>query len=449
MRLEIAYKYGRNKSSQVNAERLVNMYAEQTSGLSPITLHSVPGLTLWDTLGTGPIRGMKAHNERLYVVSGNTLYEATETVVTNRGTITGSGHVIMATNGIELCIVTNNKTYIFETSLKEITDPDFPAASSVAFLDGYFLFVERDTGRFFISGIYNGDSFDALDFATAESNPDKLVRVFTDHREVLLFGSQTMEPWANTGNADFPFEAISGAITEKGCGSKYSVARIDNAVFFVDDDGVVRRLGDGYAPIRISTHEVEQAIKDVYSTSTAMVFVFEGHEFYCLNTSVGTYLYDAATQLWHERKSLNLNFWRGCCQEKIFGLNLIGDYQNGNVYRLDAGVYAENDTDMVAEVVFPVIHNEGSRFRVHKIELDAERGAGVLGSPTKVRLDISNDGSTWRTIGYSTLGAVGDTSASAEWRRIGQHKRLHVRFLISDPAPRAIYGAYAEIEADG
>jgi hypothetical protein len=195
-----------------------------------------------------------------YSVNGTSLYNV-ETEA-SLGTIAGSGLVSMADDGVQLVIVNGAQGYVYTVSggLVEITDPDFPGATSVDYLDSYFLFSEPNSGIFFISAINDATDLDALDFASAESNPDHLKRVFVDHREVALFGSETVEYWSNTGNADFPFERIAGAINEKGLRGVFTVTRTDNSIYWVDRDGVVRRQDAGYSPLRISTHAVEESL---------------------------------------------------------------------------------------------------------------------------------------------------------------------------------------------
>ena len=223
MRLQIASKSGSGRSKSVTAERLVNMYAEASDGVSNVTLHGSPGLSLVNSNGVGPVRGIRYMDGARYVVSGGFLYDES---AGSLGAIAGTGPVMMADDGTQLVIVTGlNTGYVYSVSggLQAITDPDWPGASSVDYLDGYFLFTEPGTGTFFISAINDATDFDALDFASAESAPDDLIRVFVDHREVWLMGADTCEIWSNTGASDFPFERIPGAINEKGLRGKFTV----------------------------------------------------------------------------------------------------------------------------------------------------------------------------------------------------------------------------------
>lgn len=449
MKLQIATKFAAD--GQVTAERLVNIYAEAATGKSEVQIRSVAGLTAFCDIGASPVRGMLVHADVLYVVCGTSLYSVTSGgTETSIGTIPGTDIVHMASNGTQLCIVANGAIYIYASStLTLVSDGDAPAATSVAYLDGYFIFSDG-TNSFYISALYDGDDFDALDFASAESNPDVITRVFVDHRELLLLGSETTETWFNSGDADFPFQRVSGGITEKGIAGINAVAKIDNTVFWCDQGGVVRRLTAGYSPQRISAHEVE---RDILSGTLADIECFaystEGHEFFVLTVpGVATWIFDAATSLWHQRKSQGDTRWRARGFASVYGKQLVGDYSTGKVWQLDYTSYVEGTDDLIAEVVFPPVYNDGDRFRVSRLLLDCEAGEATPYTEPQVRLDLSNDGADWFTVGYGTLGRSGNRSTRTRWARLGQHRTLHLRLLISDPAQRAIYSAYAEVVGD-
>lgn len=448
MELQVSLNSG--GAEQISAERLVNIYAEEASGKSRVRLTGCPGLTLFSNLGDRPVRGMGEHNQKLYVVTDN-LYEISRNgIATNLGAIAGAGIVQMASNGVQLCIVGSRSYILAFGNLVEITDEDFPGATSVDYLDGYFIF-GNGTGQFFISALYDGQSFDALDFASAESNPDPIIRVLVDHREVLLFGSETMEAWTNTGGVDFPFERIPGAITEKGICGRNAISRIDNSVVWIDQTGIVRRLQEGYLPQRISTHEVERALaQGDLENAEAFACAIEGHEFFVITAEgSGTWIYDAATQLWHERLSHGGTRWRARGYAFVYGLHLVGDYSTGKVYRLDYENHTENGDLLVSELIFPPIHAESERFRVHRVVLDMEHGETAPYGESQVRLDISDDSQDWQTVGYGSMGATGARVNRTVWRRLGQHRNLHMRFRISDPVRRTVYAAYGEVTRDG
>ena len=234
----------------------------------------------------------------------------------------------------------------------QVTDPDFPGAVTVGYLDGYFVFNEPNSQKLWVSGLFDGTQVDPLDFASAEGSPDGIVGIIVDHREVWVFGTDSTEVWYNAGAADFPLARIQGAFNEIGCVAPYSIAKLDNNIFWLGCDargqGIVYRT-NGYVGQRISTHAIEWQIQQYTNMSDATAYTYQqdGHAFYVLNFPSGntTWVYDVATGAWHERAYLEngeFNRHRGNCQCNFNGDIVIGDYENGNIYTFDLTTYADN-----------------------------------------------------------------------------------------------------------
>lgn len=454
-------KSARGRSVPLTAERVVNLYPEQapTEARSPVVLHGCPGLSLFATVGTGPIRGMIKMNDVLYVLSGQKLYSINSSgTATELGTVaSASGNVRLSHNG-EQVVVSNGSndymdgyflfagatwgyTYSTAAGFQAITDADFPPTT--------------DSNTFFISDLLDGQVFDALDFASAESYPDPLVRLFRDHQELILFGAESTEIWQNAGNADFPFAPITGASIEKGLGAFNSVQKLDNSVVWLDNEGIVRRAGSGWNPERISDHGVEYYLNKARAAGTmgnctSFTYAEEGHEFYALTIpSYGTWVYDAATNLWHERKSYDLDRFRGDHYVHCYNKHLVGDYDSGQIWQMDLDRYEDNSDPVVAEIIFPTVYAEGKRFIVDKFEVVGEHGVGLVtgqGSDPQYMLDWSADGGkTWGEQYWRDIGAIGDYTERPEWRRIGMFRQWTPRLQISDPVKRAIYTAHVDI----
>ncbi len=254
---------------KADVQRSINMHLVglESPGKAPFVLQSVPGYTALAS-ATGEVRGGLKTNDRTFWVIGQTLYEQTApTTLLARGTVaTSTGPVSMAYGVTQLVIVDGENGYVYTLGtddFAQITSPGFYGSATVNFLDNYFLFVRPDTGQFYISAINDATTFDALDFATAESQPDDLQTALVVQRRLLLMGSTTIEVWFDSGAADFPFER-EGTTIEVGCMAPHSVVSIDNTAFWIGQDknggGIVYRL-NGYEPIRISTQGVEQAIQ--------------------------------------------------------------------------------------------------------------------------------------------------------------------------------------------
>ena len=448
--------------------RMVNLFPEivPDGGKEPAFLNRAPGLKFKLSVGSGPIRGMWVLNNNLYVVSRDKLYKVDSTyAVTTIGTVSGiSGPVSMADNGIQLFVACNGPSYIYNSQTNvfaQITDGDFPGAVTVSYLDGYFVFNEPNSQKIWVTALLDGTSVDPLDFASAEGSPDGVVGIIADHREIWVFGTNSVEVWYNSGNVDFPLSRIQGAFNELGCAAPYSIAKMDNGLFWLGKDargqGIVYRA-NGYTGQRISTHAIEWQIQQYANMSDAIGYTYQqdGHSFYVLifpqaNT---TWVYDVATEAWHERAGFaNGEFTRhrSNCQAFYQGNVLVGDYQNGNMYSFDLNDFSDNGSLqkwLRSWRALPTGQNNLKRTAQHSLQLDLETGVGLnlgQGSDPQVMLRWSDDGGhTWSNEHWVSIGKIGEFYRRAIWRRLGMTMKIRDRvYEVSgtDPVKIAIMGA--------
>lgn len=465
------------RSVNMNAQRCVNLYPEvdNAEGKNVMALYGTPGLELFVAVGASPSRGTQTMGSNLYVVSADKLYKvAANGTYTEEGTLlTSSGRVSIANNGTQLMIVDGTYGYIYNTVtdvFTQITDVDFPGAETVAFLDGYFIFNTPNSGDFMITALYDGTSVDALDIKTAERDPDKLLFVLNDHGQLWLFGEYTTEVYYNSGNADFPFEAINGANIDYGLAARWSVAKADNSPFWLaqtkDGKGFVVR-GNGFTPQIISTRALEYQIS-TYSTindAFAYAYVDEGHAFYVLTfpTSNATWVYDASTGLWHERAYRNTttgNLGRHRSNTYAFfnGFHMVGDYENGNVYKMRLDKYTDNGDPIKRIRAAQHIAAGDMEMLFHaKLQVDMEVGVGLAsgqGSDPQAVLDWSDDGGhtwsseTWGGIGSVAVGGSGEYKKRVIFRRLGRARDRVYRFTITEPVKIVIIGASLDVKKE-
>jgi len=480
--------------------RMVNLFPEivPEGGKEAAFLNRAPGLTLLATVGTGPIRGLWTFNGIGYVVSGLSLYSINSSyTATFLGTVSGTGPVSMADNGTQLFIACNGPSYIYNSLTNvfvQITDPDFPGALTVGYLDGYFVFIQPNTQKLWVTALLEGTSVDPLDFASAEGSPDNLVSMIVDHREVWLYGTNSVEVWYDAGNADFPLQRIQGAYNEIGCAATFSVAKLDNGLFWLGADargqGIVYRA-NGYTGQRISTHAIEYAIAQYPIISDAVAYTYqqEGHAFYVLTfpSANATWVYDVSTQAWHERAAFSNGQFlrhRSNCQMAFNSEIVVGDFANGNLYAFDLDVYADNGNPqkwLRSWRALPSGQNNLNRTAHHSLQLDCESGVGInnsggtdptylltesglfittesgdylvsvaegeptIGSDPQVMLRWSDDGGhTWSNEHWAVLGKIGVYQQRVFWRRLGMTLKLRDRVYElsgTDPVKIAIMGA--------
>jgi hypothetical protein len=431
------------RSRPASTARLLNVYAEALpqNAKGGVLLTRSPGVAAWTTVGNGPIHAMFAAMSTLFVVSGTKLYKVDSSgTATLLGDIGAVGNLDMDSNGSSLVVVNEPDAYYYDgTTFAQITDADFTSrgAGDVEFVDNWLLFREPDSGRFFGADLGSATSFDALNFATAEGFPDDLVGLKVDHREVMLFGSETTELWANTGAAGFPFERVVNGLLEIGCLNGRTVVKQDNSVMWLADDYTVRRL-DGTTPVRISTHAVEQSIVDAtVASGRAFAYSQDGHLFYVLWFPEVTWVYDATTKEWHERKSYSYAYWRPSCHAQAYGYELVGDVTSNKVGYLDPSTYTEWSDAIVASWTYQPVYAD-QRLAFHdRLEIVLETGVGLTtgqGSDPQMMLEYSNDGGqTWTSLSNKSIGAIGRYDTRVVWNRLGSSRQRVYRASVSDP----------------
>lgn len=439
-----------------------NCYVVPTpGGRSPVGLVGAPGSVLLATI-SGAGRGSWNMLNIAYKVLGNTLYRINaDLTTTTLGTIAGAGRVSMADNGNQLVIVTGvgQLGYVYTATtgiLSLITDPDYPGANTVTYVDGYFLF-SGEGGQWFISAIGDGSDFNALDFATNEKAPDDTLLIIEDHGEAMCFGEETIEPWTNTGNADFPFERNGAGIIERGLYATFTVSKDDNTLFFLGNDLIVYRL-NGYTPVIVSDEGTNTALsnylKNGYESDLRNAYAFtysdHGHKFYVLTVpNQGTHVYDISTQQWHTRKHWDYATHLASAYVFAYGKHLYSGIV-GNVYELNRDAFDDDGTYLRRSRRARVISADGRRLRFKKFEAIMDVGNGLAtgqGSNPTLALRWSDDnGRTWSNERHLGLGIAGSYTAHPVARNMGSSRERIYEAYLTDPVPFIVADAYMVVE---
>ena len=182
------------------------------------------------------------------------------------------------------------------------------SASSIATADGYAIASVKDSGLFRISSLNDFFTWADLDYGTAEGDIDNILRILVDHRELWAFGEKTTEVYYNSGAADFPYARAAGGFIEHGTAAALSPAKLDNQIYWLSHERVVMRA-QGYQPQIVSNRKLDRILQDMSVVSDAVGWgmTYNGHGLYWLTfpTEKKTYVYDASTNLWHQRSYYN------------------------------------------------------------------------------------------------------------------------------------------------
>lgn len=466
----VPFSFGPNSSpgrSRFTGDgRLINAFVEATEegkGGVRYAIHADPGLDEFVDLNQSEIRGHFKIGNQLYVVGGETLYKVTSGGGTTEiGTIAGQRPIIAAVNtnatAPQAAIVSDTIVYELQADVLQVyQDADLRSGiHSVDFMDGFLIFGTQ-TGVFQITGS-NDTTIAALDFASAEGRPDPGVRVFVYDRRLWYFGEQTTEIWINTGNETFPFERDS-AFIERGCLSKYSVVAFDNTLAFVDDVGRVVKLA-GYTPQVISTPEVERDIRRTMAAQRAdeiegFVWNDAGHEFYVLSGPDWTWVFDAATSLWHQKRSHLSDRWIIRSYIRAFNKHIVGSNDDGVLYEMSFDYRDEDGDPLIMDLRSTILGPWPARVSWEEIAIDMEMGVGDgtsdpdSGTNPQVMISWSDDaGATFSAERFKGLGAIGVYTKSMRCHGCGTSDRRGrmIRLQCSAAVRRAVIQGNAVVE---
>lgn len=453
-----------NKARSVNAsaqERL-NLYVEVNEDPEKhvLTMYPTPGLVSFVDFGAFPIRGMWQKGNFNYVVNRNKLYKvANDGSTTELGTLNSNeGRVDMSDNGIQLIIVDGTDGYILTLAtdvFAQIADPDFPAAQTVTFLNQRFIVSETNSGRFYWSALLDGTSWDPLDFATAESDPDDLVRVFAESGQLVLLGEKVTEIWGDSGAADQAFVKIGGGAVEWGLAARWSLVKFMDSLAFLRKNRlgqaqVCLMSGASAQPISNPQLEVEITSYGDVSNATAHAFMINGHPFYQINfPTVGkSWMYDGQSRSWSKRESFG-GMHRANIVVQLLGSIYASDFENGTLYKIEPDVYTDDGQPITREFISR--HQSFGNFtRCAEIWLETESGVGLQsgqGEDPQVMMQVSRDGGhTYGNELWKSFGRVGEYKARANWHRLGRARDWVFRFRVTDPVPVIFVNAWGRFE---
>lgn len=395
---------------------VVNMFVEEApTEERGIVLQSRPGLEdRASDMGAGPVRGLFQRNGvlsgALFGVAGTDLYREAVSL----GTIDGDGHVSLAGYQTFLFAAAGGSLWGWDdATLQQVAFPDNADVRKVIIAASRAVCLRADTGKFYWSPVL-GTSIAALDFATAENQPDELLDCLFIDDILILFGAETVEFWPNTQDAELPFQPLEGRVIEKGIratgcatsiGSTFAWVTNENAVCMGDENTVLSSPG-------------LQARIEVSESVSLFTFLLEGVEFLALRLDGETQVYNQRAGTWGEFENHGVeNFVPQCFAGGTFGSATDGRTIAWGTGHEDFGSVLERRF----RAGFPV---NSSGLTINNVSLRCNVGqtpflTGDYTDPL-VEMRVSRDaGQTWGPWKQTTLGAQGNYRARPQWRGLG------------------------------
>lgn len=465
IQLPLGFSFYQSDSKPFSAQRCVNWIptVAESGALNTRALFQPSGLKQLLVSTSIGNRGSQSLKEIPFFINGNSLISVSSSFVeTNHGTIEGSGRVSLANNGQYLVIVVpGGKAYAFNNqtnTLNQITDVDFRTSDTVVFKDGFFVFSSSDGTVFFNSALNDPFTYDALDFGTAEINPDRIVALHVNHNELFVGGFETIELFQNIGGAGFPFQRIPGANIQKGVHAKFSLIEFDNTFCFVggglNERSAIWKVTGSSSATKISTDAIDKEIQlfteDEIKNSFAMTKTERGQflayfTFESTRIPSRTFVYNATAsallqqRIWFEVQT-------GVTDDRLrvqsivaaYGKLMVGDQSTGIIGEFDGNELTYYGDPIFRQMVTSPFSENGLPIFAGEFEATFESGVGLTtgdGSDPIVRMDKSDDGGrTFNSETRRTIGKIGEYGQLSIWRRQGRFPVARsIRLTITDP----------------
>lgn len=377
---------------------------------------------------TGKIaRGQFEWNGSLYQVVSNDLIKITDTetgAFSVIGTIAGPDPIQTAVGfNHEGIVVPGGAIYSLSTSdtLTDISaNANFEACVDITHMNDRFIFTPSDGGPIFFSDIGAIGTVQAASFFDAGSVQDKNKATFLLSNSLYVMGTDTIQPFQDTGADPNPFFPIQGGLIRAGYIG--GLLEYDKTFLFIgrkkDQAAGIFAIGAGEA-IKISNPRID---KILFSYSDGLLAEaipgrvnWGGHDiatFALRNDSFGFFKGE-----WFLLDTVLDNVsrtWGGG-----FITEFEGDYWTA--YNSKIGKFQQINTDYGERVTrragMGVYQNEGEFTTIQSLEVGVSQGFNS--AQGSVALRMSRDNVTWGPFMYINLGKIGEYTKTLKWNPTG------------------------------
>lgn len=453
-------------SSQVT-QNWYQQFSEQ--GKDPYVLLPFPGLKLLGN-AEGIDRGFHRMAEINYQVKGTSLYEIDKLGVhILRGEIPGTGRTIIADDGINMYIVADLKAWKYTTDtnlVTQVTNSNITGAKSVDFFNNQFIYTKDKFST--VSNVGDGSEASGLNIIGEETLPDDLVRDYVFDEIIYRMGVRSVVGWYNSGVGSPPIEKLQGRIFSVGLAAIHSVAHTDQAFYWLGDDFAIYRASGG-SEERISTDAISNELQKYSEVDDAIgnTFTFEGQNFYQITFPSGNKTFVINETLgqngWFELSSGVNNpnqssKYQGTSIIDAYGINMIADVSNGNVYKLDLDTYMNNGEPLqriraTQSVNGDLLGAKGKRVQMSELKLIMETGVGLIagqGDDPRIMIEYSDDGgNTWNGGSWPRVGRLGQFTLQVQWYNLGSFYDRIFRVSTTDAVNYSIFSATIDLRLAG
>jgi hypothetical protein len=313
-----------------------------------------------------------------------------------------------------------------------------PHITAPQYADGYLFLAAANSADIYNSDLDQPDSWQTSSFIVAEMYPDNIVTLSRQNNQVVAFGEGSTEFFYDAANATgSPLARNDGAAQQIGCMAKDATVSFERSMFFIGQSGIGGHAVweiEGFKPNKVSLEWVDRAL-DAEQSGVANIKGFilriSGHQFYVINLSTRTLVYDTEEKMWSEwsTNSSGSHITFACnysCDSP--GYALLQHATNGKLYQFNPTIYQDDGTNILVEATTsPIDFETINQKTINRLSLVCDR----IASSTLGYFSFSKDDyTTW-----STPRSVDLSLRPFLTRVAGRFRRLAIKFTYADNYP--------------
>lgn len=384
----------------------------------------------------------------------STLYNGAVSLGAITGQATGIAETTVTTTPTLLVASNDSTGWYYDTGvavMTKIVDGDFPGnagktlAGNFAVVDG-FACISTTDGGLYASDLNSVSGWTANSFDTANAYPDGNVGCVRHKNYILVFGTESMQPFYNAGLSPFPFAKAVAMTVKVGAISADAIAQISDTTFWAGSTpqgGLSIFQYDGNLS-RISTPEID-ALLILAGPANIMITTvrFYGRSFVLVLAGATTYAYCVEEKFWHEWNSTT-PLWYKCAALSLGGTMVNYAVSNvstsGKVYLMNhASLVFTDDTTTYTARIQTAANDEGTNRKKFYSYLDIVGDVETTTSP----LTVSKSDDDFQT--YDVLGTVDLSSQQRRLTRLGSARRRSWVFTHSANTPMRLERGEGEL----
>lgn len=265
-------------------------------------------------------------------------------------------------------------------------------------------YVMTTTGRIYNSAIEDPTTWNALDYVSKASEPDRGVAIEKILNYLVAFGEWSMEFFYDAANpTGSPLARNDSAKQEIGCANGYTVVHGHSSVFWVGQQRTAGRgvyMLQGLSPKKISTNAIDKYLNaDAMTNPRAFFLTIQGHPMYVLTLkdSALTFVYDLTENHWYQWTSDNGSgtetMFDGHFHCEVNGIDYLQNETTGALYKLQVTTYQDNGKNITFKAVSPRIDGGTVNKKFcYSLELVGNNTAAVISERHS-----DDDYTTWST----------------------------------------------------